>query len=41
LRDMAAGTTKPIYNYMTDLPQLAAATYPTLPPETGAMKESG
>ena len=36
LRDMAAGTTKPIYNYMTDLPQLAAATYPTLPPETVA-----
>ena len=36
LRDMAAGTTKPIYNYMTDLPQMAAATYPTLPQETVA-----
>ncbi|MEZ5890645.1 MAG: hypothetical protein R3D52_10660 [Xanthobacteraceae bacterium] len=34
LRDMAAGTAKPIYNYMNDLPEMAAATYPILPRET-------
>ncbi|HEX5846482.1 MAG TPA: radical SAM protein [Rhodoplanes sp.] len=36
LRDMAAGTPKPIYNYMDDLPEMAQATYPILPPETVA-----
>ncbi|MGA8159100.1 MAG: radical SAM protein [Rhodoplanes sp.] len=34
LRDMAAGTAKPIYNYMDDLPDMASATYPILPRET-------
>jgi radical SAM superfamily enzyme YgiQ (UPF0313 family) len=34
LRDMAVGTAKPIYNYMNDLPEMAAATYPILPRET-------
>ena len=34
LRDMAAGAAKPIYNYMNDLPEMAAATYPILPRET-------
>jgi hypothetical protein len=34
LRDMAAGTAKPIYNYMDDLPEMAAATYPILPRDT-------
>ena len=28
LRDIDAGTAKPIYNYLNDLPGLAAATYP-------------
>ena len=36
LRDVAAGTMKPIYNYMNDLPEMAAATYPILPRETVA-----
>jgi radical SAM superfamily enzyme YgiQ (UPF0313 family) len=36
LRDMAAGQAKPIYNYMDDLPEMAAATYPILPRETVA-----
>ncbi len=36
LRDMAAGTPKPIYNYMDDLPEMAQATYPILPRETVA-----
>ena len=36
LRDMAAGTPKPIYNYMDDLPEMAEATYPILPRETVA-----
>jgi radical SAM superfamily enzyme YgiQ (UPF0313 family) len=34
LRDVAAGTARPIYNYMNDLPEMAAATYPILPRET-------
>jgi hypothetical protein len=33
LRDVAAGTAKPIYNYMDDLPGMAAAVYPVLPRE--------
>ncbi len=36
LRDMAAGTVPPIYNYMKDLPEMAAATYPILPRQTVA-----
>jgi pyruvate-formate lyase-activating enzyme len=31
LRDIAAGTTKPIYNYLNDLPDMEAATLPILP----------
>jgi radical SAM superfamily enzyme YgiQ (UPF0313 family) len=31
LRDAAAGTLKPIYNYLNDLPSLEGATYPFLP----------
>jgi pyruvate-formate lyase-activating enzyme len=31
LRDLQAGTTKPIYNYLGDLPDMAAAALPILP----------
>jgi len=31
LRDVAAGTIKPIYRYLNDLPEMAAAVYPILP----------
>ncbi len=31
LRDVAAGTAKPIYKYLNDLPEMAAAVYPILP----------
>ena len=31
LRDVASGTLKPVYNYMSDLPEMAAATLPLLP----------
>jgi hypothetical protein len=31
IRDVAAGTAKPIYNYLADLPEMAAAVYPILP----------
>jgi len=31
LRDVDSGQLKPIYNYMNDLPEMAAATYPMLP----------
>ncbi len=31
LRDVDKGTLKPIYNFMTDLPEMAAATLPILP----------
>jgi len=31
LRDIDAGTLKPVYNYMSDLPEMAAATMPILP----------
>ncbi len=31
LRDVAAGKAKPIYNYLDDLPEMAAAVYPILP----------
>jgi hypothetical protein len=31
LRDVAAGTVKPIYKYLNDLPEMAAAVYPILP----------
>ena len=31
MRDIAAGTAKPIYNYLDDLPDLANATLPLLP----------
>jgi hypothetical protein len=31
LRQIAAGNAKPIYNYVNDLPDLAAAVYPILP----------
>ena len=34
LQDAAAGTLKPIYNYMSDLPALESAPTPYLPPET-------
>ena len=33
LQDIAAGTPKPIYNYLADLPDLDAATFPVLPRE--------
>src|ERR1700674_606601 len=33
LRDLAAGTTKPIYNFLGDLPDMAAAALPVLPRE--------
>ena len=33
LQDIAAGTAKPIYNYLADLPDLDAATFPVLPRE--------
>jgi radical SAM family protein len=33
LRDIAAGKAQPIYNYVNDLPDLAAAVYPILPRE--------
>jgi hypothetical protein len=33
LRDIAAGTAKPIYKYLNDLPEMAAAVYPILPRE--------
>jgi hypothetical protein len=31
LRDVAAGQAKPIYNYLDDMPEMAAAVYPILP----------
>jgi hypothetical protein len=31
LRDIASGTAKPIYKYLNDLPEMAAAVYPILP----------
>jgi hypothetical protein len=31
LRDIHAGTAKPVYNYLSDLPEMAAATLPILP----------
>jgi radical SAM superfamily enzyme YgiQ (UPF0313 family) len=31
LRDVAAGKAKPIYNYLSDMPEMAAAVYPILP----------
>jgi hypothetical protein len=31
LRDVAAGTAKPIYKYLNDLPEMEAAVYPILP----------
>ena len=31
LRDVAAGTAKPTYNYLADMPEMAAATLPILP----------
>jgi radical SAM superfamily enzyme YgiQ (UPF0313 family) len=31
LRDVAAGAAKPIYKYLNDLPEMAAAVYPILP----------
>jgi radical SAM superfamily enzyme YgiQ (UPF0313 family) len=31
LRDLAAGALKPIYNYLADMPEMAAATLPILP----------
>jgi hypothetical protein len=33
LRDIAAGAAKPIYKYLNDLPEMAAAVYPILPRE--------
>ena len=33
LKDVAAGTTKPIYNYLKDMPEMAAAVAPILPKE--------
>ncbi len=33
LRDIAAGNAKPIYNYLNDLPEMAAAVHPILPRE--------
>jgi hypothetical protein len=31
LRDVALGQAKPIYNYLSDMPEMAAAVYPILP----------
>ncbi|HUI12463.1 MAG TPA: B12-binding domain-containing radical SAM protein, partial [Xanthobacteraceae bacterium] len=31
LRDVAEGNAKPIYNYLNDMPEMAAAVYPILP----------
>jgi radical SAM superfamily enzyme YgiQ (UPF0313 family) len=31
LRDLAAGTAKPVYDFLHDLPEMAAATFPILP----------
>jgi hypothetical protein len=31
VRDVAAGTAKPVYKYLDDLPEMAAAVYPILP----------
>jgi hypothetical protein len=31
LRDIEAGTPKPVYNYLSDMPEMAAATLPILP----------
>ena len=31
LRDVASGKAKPIYNYLSDMPEMAAAVYPILP----------
>jgi len=33
LRDVAAGAAKPVYNYLGDMPGMAAATFPILPRE--------
>ena len=33
LRDAASGQAKPIYNYLNDMPEMAAAVYPILPRE--------
>ena len=33
LRDVADGKAKPIYNYLNDMPEMAAAVYPILPRE--------
>jgi hypothetical protein len=33
LRDVATGQAKPIYNYLNDMPEMAAAVYPILPRE--------
>ena len=31
LHDINAGTLKPVYNYLADMPEMAAATLPILP----------
>ena len=31
LREIAAGNAPPIYNYLNELPEMAAAVYPILP----------
>ncbi|MCZ7656554.1 MAG: radical SAM protein [Xanthobacteraceae bacterium] len=31
LRDVASGATKPVYNYLSDMPEMAGATLPILP----------
>jgi hypothetical protein len=31
IKDLAAGTPKPVYNYLADMPEMAAATLPILP----------
>ena len=33
VRDVASGNAKPIYNYLSDMPEMAAAVYPILPRE--------
>ncbi len=35
LRDIAGGNAKPIYNYLNDMPEMAAAVYPILPRACG------
>jgi hypothetical protein len=39
LRQIAAGNAPPIFNYLNELPEMAAAVYPILPRHVGALFE--